>query len=152
MQKALIEMNVQLSNLLSDLSGVSGMRILEAILEGKREGATLAALVEPEVKATPEDIAKSLPGKVNLKVQPSGAKPKGKKGSRNAPSFELRSELYRITGIDWAQVNGMDVLDGADGLPRGRPRPKRVPHREAIRQLAGAGSHQPAKWRQDPES
>jgi transposase len=97
------------------------MRILEAILEGKREGATLAALVEPEVKATPEDIAKSLPGKVNLKVQPSGAKPKGKKGSRNAPSFELRSELYRITGIDWAQVNGMDVLTAQTVFPEAGP-------------------------------
>jgi transposase len=150
MQKALIEMNVQLSTVLSDLSGVSGMRILEAILKGEREGATLAALVEPEVKATPEDIAKSLQGnwrpellfvlrqevelyhtyqqkiadcdlevhehleslqgKVDLKEQPIGAKPKGKKGSRNAPAFDLRSELYRITGIDWAQVNGIDVL------------------------------------------
>lgn len=150
MQKALIEMNLQLSNVLSDLSGVSGMRIVEAILEGERDGDTLAALVEPEVKATPEDIAKSLQenwrpellfvlrqevelyriyqqkiadcdgelrqhleslqGKVNLKEQPIGPKPKGKKGSRNAPAFDLRSELYRITGIDWTQVNGIDVL------------------------------------------
>src|ERR1039457_1237056 len=37
MQKALIEMNVQLSNVLSDLSGVSGMRIIGAILEGQRD-------------------------------------------------------------------------------------------------------------------
>jgi hypothetical protein len=34
----------------------------------------------------------------------------GKKGSRNAPAFDLRSELYRIAGIDWSQVNGIDVL------------------------------------------
>jgi transposase len=149
-QKALIEMNVQLSNVLSDLSGVSGMRIIAAILKGRRDPAQLAALVEPEVKATPEDIAKSLEGnwraellfvlkqqvelyrvyqdkigdcdlqlrdhleslgsKVDLKTQPIGPKPKGKKGSRNAPQFDLRTELYRITGIDWAQVNGLDVL------------------------------------------
>jgi transposase len=150
MQKALIEMNVQLSNVLSDLSGVSGMRIIGAILKGQRDPAQLAAMVEPEVKATPEDIAKSLEGnwrdellfvlkqqvelyrvyqdkigdcdlqlrqhleslgsKVDLKTQPIGPKPKGKKGSRNAPEFDLRTELYRITGIDWAQVNGIDVL------------------------------------------
>ena len=30
--------------------------------------------------------------------------------ARNAPEFDLRSELYRITGIDWAQINGIDVL------------------------------------------
>src|SRR5438309_3972707 len=62
MQKALTEMNVQLSNVLSDLSGVSGMKIIGAILEGERDPWKLAALVEPEVKATPQDIAKSLEG------------------------------------------------------------------------------------------
>src|SRR5580658_6685563 len=44
MQKALTEMNVQLSNVLSDLSGVSGMRIVEAILDGERDPQQLAAL------------------------------------------------------------------------------------------------------------
>src|SRR5437660_9511445 len=62
MQKVLTEMNVQLSHVLSDLSGVSGMKIIGAILEGERDPWTLAALVEPGVKATPEDIAKSLEG------------------------------------------------------------------------------------------
>ena len=47
---------------------------------------------------------------VDLQAQPLGPKPKGKKGSRNAPPFDLRTELYRITGIDWAQINGIDVL------------------------------------------
>jgi hypothetical protein len=27
-----------------------------------------------------------------------------------APGFDLRTELYRITGIDWTQINGIDVL------------------------------------------
>src|SRR5438105_15801107 len=52
MQKVLTEMNVQLSNVLSDLSGVSGMKIIAAILHGERDPWTLAALVEPGVKAT----------------------------------------------------------------------------------------------------
>jgi transposase len=149
-QKALIEMNVQLSSVLSDISGVSGMNIIGAILEGERDPWALAALVQPEVKATPEDIAKSLEGnwrqellfvlgqevelyrtyqekiydcdlalrrhlesfgsKVDLQTQPIGPRPKGKKGGRNTPRFDLRTELYRITGIDWAQVNGIDVV------------------------------------------
>jgi transposase len=60
MQKALTEMNVQLSNVLSDLSGMSGMKIIGAILEGERDPWKLASLVQSGVKATQEDIAKSL--------------------------------------------------------------------------------------------
>ncbi len=52
----------------------------------------------------------SFTSKLNLKTQPIGPRPKGKKNSRNAPSFDLRTELYRITGIDWTQINGIDVL------------------------------------------
>jgi hypothetical protein len=62
MQKVLTEMNVRLGNVLSDHSGVSGMKILGAILQGKRDPWELAAMFEPGVKATPEDIAKSLEG------------------------------------------------------------------------------------------
>jgi len=47
---------------------------------------------------------------VDLDAQPLGPKPKGKKSGRNTPQFDLRTELYRITGIDWTQVNGMDVV------------------------------------------
>jgi hypothetical protein len=60
MQKALIEMNIQLSTVLSDISGVSGMAIIGAILDGERDPSNLAALTEPEVKATSEEIAEAL--------------------------------------------------------------------------------------------
>ena len=49
MQKVLTEMNVQLSNVLSDISGVSGMKIIGAILKGERDLQTLASLARPEV-------------------------------------------------------------------------------------------------------
>jgi transposase len=62
MQKALIEMNVQLSHVLSDLSGVSGMAIVQAILDGEREPRKLAALADRQVKASKAVIAKSLEG------------------------------------------------------------------------------------------
>ena len=52
----------------------------------------------------------SLGSKVDLPTQPLGPRPKGQKNSRNAPAFDLRTELYRITGIDWSQINGIDVL------------------------------------------
>ena len=52
----------------------------------------------------------SFASKVDLQAQPIGPRPKGKKGGRNTPQFDLRTELYRITGIDCAQIDGMDVV------------------------------------------
>lgn len=62
MDKALVQMNVQLGRLLSDLSGKSGMAIIRAIVRGERDGAALAALCDPRVRTSPETIAKSLVG------------------------------------------------------------------------------------------
>jgi transposase len=62
MQKALLQMNIQLSHVLSDLTGVSGMAIVAAILEGKRDPVKLAALVDPRVRASQETITKALVG------------------------------------------------------------------------------------------
>jgi transposase len=53
-----------------------------------------------------------LGSKLDLKTQPIGPRPKGKHNSQNAPAFDLRTDLYRITGIDWSQINGIDVLTG----------------------------------------
>jgi transposase len=129
MQKVLTELNIQLSNVLSDISGLSGMKIIRAILGGVRDPWELAGLVEPEVKATQQDIARSLEGnwreellfvlrqqmefyrifqekiadcdlqlrkhletfgsKADLKAQPLGPRPKGRKKSKNAPFFDL---------------------------------------------------------------
>lgn len=62
MHKALQQMNVQLSQVLSDLTGVSGMAIIEAILQGERDPAKLARLVHRRVRATTERIQKALLG------------------------------------------------------------------------------------------
>jgi transposase len=62
MQKVLTEMNVQIANVISDLSGLTGMTILDAILEGERDRYKLAELADPRVKASTEEIAKSLEG------------------------------------------------------------------------------------------
>ncbi len=62
MQKVLTEMNVQLANVLSDLSGMTGMRIVQAILDGQRDPQRLAALADPRVQASRKEIAPSLEG------------------------------------------------------------------------------------------
>ena len=62
MQKALQQMNVQLTQVLSDVTGVSGMAIIQAILAGERDPVRLAALVDRRVRATPVQIQKALAG------------------------------------------------------------------------------------------
>jgi transposase len=55
-------MNVQLANVLSDIGGVSGQAIIEAILGGERDPYTLAALCDRRVQAGREEVARSLEG------------------------------------------------------------------------------------------
>jgi transposase len=62
MQKALTQMNIQLANVISDLSGWTGQRIVRAMLAGERDPHTLAALSHPGIHATRDTIAKSLEG------------------------------------------------------------------------------------------
>jgi transposase len=62
MQKVLTQMNIQLANVISDLSGWTGQRIVRAILAGERDPETLAALSHPGIHATRDTIAKSLEG------------------------------------------------------------------------------------------
>lgn len=61
-QKALTEMNIQLANVLSDVTGKTGMRILRAIVAGERDGAKLAALRDRRVRADEDTVARSLRG------------------------------------------------------------------------------------------
>jgi transposase len=62
LQKALFEMNVQLSNVISDIVGETGLKILEAIIAGERDPKQLAALCGSRIKASRETVAKSLHG------------------------------------------------------------------------------------------
>jgi transposase len=62
MQKALSQMNLQLHQVLSDITGLSGMRILDAILAGERDPVKLAALCHGTVRSSRETVAKSLEG------------------------------------------------------------------------------------------
>jgi DNA-binding protein YbaB len=62
MQKALTKMNIQLANVLSDITGVSGQAIIAAILQGERDPWKLADLKHEMVKASREEVARSLEG------------------------------------------------------------------------------------------
>ena len=62
MQKALDQMNLQIHRVLNDITGVSGLKILDAILAGERDPLTLARLCHGGVKNSEDTIAKSLEG------------------------------------------------------------------------------------------
>jgi len=150
MQKALTQMNVQLANVISDISGLTGQAIVRAIVAGERDTRKLAALSHPRIQASREEIAKSLEGNwraelvfvlqqevemydtyqkriiecdqqlqkqlANLTVvTPPGIgqpqKPKSKPpAAKNAPRFDLSSELQRVTGVDLTRIDGIDVM------------------------------------------
>jgi transposase len=62
MQKALDQMNLQLHHVISNINGVTGIAIVEAILAGERNPQRLAKLRDRRIKATENSIAKSLVG------------------------------------------------------------------------------------------
>jgi transposase len=61
-QKALDLMNLKLHLVISDITGVTGLRIIHAILKGEHDPKELAAMREPSCKNSEETIAKALMG------------------------------------------------------------------------------------------
>ena len=62
MQKALQQMDLRLDNVVSDITGQTGMRIMKAILGGERDVEKLGAMRDRNCKASAEVIAQSLVG------------------------------------------------------------------------------------------
>lgn len=62
MQKALHQMNVQLTQVLSDITGETGLRIIRAIVAGEHDPVKLAQLRHPGCAHSQDDIAKALTG------------------------------------------------------------------------------------------
>jgi len=62
MQKALTTMNVQLANVISDVSGLTGQAIIRAIVQGERDPYKLAGMRHYTIQASEEEIARSLEG------------------------------------------------------------------------------------------
>lgn len=128
MQKALDQMNVQVHRVLSDLTGVSGLAIVDAILAGERDPAALAKLREPGVKASEKEIAKALEGDF-----------------RDEHLFTLRQSLdsYRhfrkliaeCDGEIQAQIEALPRRSGEEQLPDPPTKKLRKPDGEQCRKL-----------------
>jgi hypothetical protein len=152
MQKALDQMNLQIHRVLNDITGSSGLRIVDAILAGERDPVTLARLCHGGVKSSEDTVAKSLEEdyraehafalrqslaafryyqelvvEADQEIQrqlndletaataertiPKRTKASAYQRRRYEPrTFDLRSELYRIFGVDLTNVPGISAI------------------------------------------
>jgi transposase len=147
MQKALTQMNIQLHHVVSDITGVTGMRIVRAIVAGERSPQVLARHRDPRCHNDEATIAKALEGswrtdhlfelRQALELfdtyhtqitacdrqieahlasfdnragdQPVPALPRARRRYSNSLSFDPRSPLFRMTGVDLTRIDGIDV-------------------------------------------
>src|SRR5947209_10169852 len=117
MQKALEQMNLKLTEVLSDVTGLTGRAIIRAILRGTRAPEKLATFRDKQCKASEAEIAQALTGSY-----------------REEHLFELRlaHEAWQFTLRQVEQVDGQIALQlgrmtGDRALPplKPKPRPKR---------------------------
>lgn len=150
MQKALQQMNLLLHNVVSDITGVTGMAILKAIIAGERDAKVLARYRDQRCRNSAQTIAKSLVGnyreehlfaltqavelyefyqaKINdcekaitnfLATQVTHTEDEPAPSQKNIPprqriraGVDLRSRLFKLTGVDLFSVPGL----GADTI------------------------------------
>lgn len=107
MQKALVQMNIQLVNVIAEVAGASGQAILRAIVAGERNPYVLAGLKNSRVRASDEEFEAQLQRLHITDVEPD----KGNKRSkvRKAPKFDLRTRLFQMCGVDLTRIDGIDV-------------------------------------------
>jgi len=63
-QKTLEEANIKLASVISEVMGVSGRRMIEAMIAGVRDPRKLAALAHRQIKATPKELYDALHGRL----------------------------------------------------------------------------------------
>jgi transposase len=150
MQKALEQMNLKLTEVVSDLNGKTGMAILRAILAGERDPQRLARHRDRRCKHDEATIAKALEGHwraehlfalqqavdqyefvqqqwqaceqqietclqtlvTHVEVEPPQTAPARTRRARQrqAPSFDVRTYLDAMTGVDLTQIDGIEEL------------------------------------------
>jgi len=146
MQKALEEMNIKLTEVVDDITGATGMKIIKDIVRGVRDPDKLAKHRNVRCKASEAEIARSLCGNWRAEhlfslqqalevyefyhqqmrvcdekieaclrqfADKSGgeiltAKPCNKRG--NAVSFDARTLLFRMAGVDLTVIEGISEL------------------------------------------
>jgi transposase len=146
MQKALRQMNLLLDNVVTDVTGKTGMTIIRAIIDGARDPNKLAAYRDPRCKKSAQEIAQSLKGHYreehlfalrqsvelydtyqtkilacdeaieqqlnhfDAQGDPEQLPVSKKKQAANAPAFDVRGELYRMSGVDLTAIDGVSDI------------------------------------------
>lgn len=64
LQKTLEDANIKLDSVISDIVGLSGRRMIEALIAGETDPGALAALAHRRIKATPDELEAALRGRV----------------------------------------------------------------------------------------
>jgi transposase len=134
MQKALSQMNLQLANVVADITGATGMRIIKAILAGERDALVLARLRDARCKNDESTIARSLQGnfrpehlfslkqavdlyefyqsqiaECDRQILDQLAGFDAADGSGKAPPDSLEEALVRISGVDLTRIDGINT-------------------------------------------
>jgi transposase len=138
MQKALAQMNLQLANVVADITGATGMRIIRAILDGERDPLVLAGLRDRRCKNSESTIARSLNGNfrpehlfslkqaVDLyefyqgqiaecdrqilgQLASFDAAEAFGNGPDDKPPASLEQALQRMSGVDLTRIDGIDI-------------------------------------------
>ena len=156
MHKALTQMNVQIHHVISDITGLTGLAIVDAMIQGERDPEALAKLRDPRIKASEETIRKSLEGNwrgehlftlkqsresyqhyqeqistcdeeiqrlllaFEARVDPEQRplppdrkrKQRGRKQKNVNPKtgFDVRTESYKLFGVDLTQIPGLMAM------------------------------------------
>jgi transposase len=143
MQKVLTEMNLQLRNVITNITGTTGIAIIKAIIEGERDPVKLAKLRDCRIKSSEDAITKSLQGnyrqgdifilkqefelymyylqkvaEIDIEIEKyyKSLELKGNdiitdnSKSANKPKFNLKQELYNMTGLDFTTIPGLNTL------------------------------------------
>lgn len=130
MQKALTQMNLQLHNVVADITGVTGMRIIKAILKGERNPEILAAMRDPRCRNTESTIARSLKGNYRpehlfslqqslelyefyqTKIDECDKQILDQLksfDSNDTPPTNVNDALVRMSGVDLTSIDGIDT-------------------------------------------
>jgi transposase len=138
MQKALTQMNLQLANVVSDITGATGMRIIRAVLDGERDPLVLARLRDRRCKNSEQTIARSLHGncrpehlfslkqavdlyefyqgqiaECDQQILDQLASFDAAEASGNGPDAKpptsLGQALQRMSGVDLTRIDGIDT-------------------------------------------
>ena len=140
MQKALEQMNVKLPEVVSDITGLTGISIIEAILQGERDPIKLAKL---------RDGALVITAKTRL---PSRWKERG--GPNISSSFVKRTELHRFPSDADYRVRSADSgrTRGSSRIGREKTQtvnPRKRGHKKNDVRFDAEGDHYSRRWAVD---